>query len=120
MQETGGTRHPEPSKLGGTGGGQALVIPRAIRRNVFGNMPRRALATAKARKDVFVGKSEGGTGGFWRRLADGALQPLAVFVPSAKYKPRLGFQARTAKVVRATLAPAFREQLAKAIATARR
>ncbi|MFH5923830.1 hypothetical protein [Roseomonas xinghualingensis] len=120
MQETGGTRTPELSKQGGTGKGQALVIPRAIRRNAFGNIPRGALAAAKKRKDVYVGRTETGAGGFFRRLADGGLQPLAVFVRAAKYKPRLGFQARTAKVVKATALPAFREQLAKALATARR
>ncbi|SHJ68737.1 hypothetical protein SAMN02745194_03121 [Roseomonas rosea] len=120
LQETGGTRQPERSRQGGTGKGQAIVIPRAIKRNAFGNMARGALASVKRRKDTFIGKTPGGTGGFFRRMADGALQPLAIFVRAAKYKPRLGFQARTAKVVRTASLPAFREALAKAIATARR
>ncbi|MGG5811455.1 hypothetical protein [Falsiroseomonas sp. CW058] len=120
LEETGGTRKPERSKHGGTGRGQALVMPKAVKRNAFGNIGFRGLASLKRRKDVFVGKTANGTGGFFRRLEDGKLQPLVIFVRSAAYKPRFGFKARVIKVAQATMAPAFRQALAKALATARR
>ncbi|WP_439597977.1 hypothetical protein [Falsiroseomonas sp.] len=120
LQETGGTRKPEPSKQGGTGKGRALIMPKAIARNAFGNIPRRGLAALQRRKDVFVGKTASGAGGFFRRLASGALQPLALFIGQARYKPRFGFRDRAIKVAQATMTPAFRQALAKAMATARR
>lgn len=120
LEETGGTRKPERSKHGGSGGGQALVMPKAIKRNAFGNIPFRGLAALRKRKDVFVGKTDSGTGGFFRRLAGGRLQALVLFIAAAKYKPRFGFKARVIKVATATMVPAFRQALAKALATARR
>lgn len=120
LQETGGTREPERSKHGGSGSGQALIMPKAVRRNAFGNIPFRGLAALKRQKDVFVGKTPAGTGGFFRRLADGVLQPLVLFVRQARYKPRFGFRDRSIKTARAVMTPAFRQALAKAIATARR
>lgn len=119
LQETGGTRRPERSKQGGTGKGQALIMPKAIARNAFGNIPRRALAALQRQRDVFVGKTASGEGGFFRRLESGKLQPLALFIAAAKYKPRFGFKVRVIKVAQATMGPAFREQLAKALANAR-
>lgn len=120
LEETGGVRRPERSRQGGSGTGQALVVPRAVRRNAFGNIPFRGLAALKRRKDVFVGKTPSGTGGFFRRLKDGTLQPLALFIDRATYKPRFGFKKRVIQVATATMAPAFRQALAKALATARR
>lgn len=120
LEETGGVQKPEPSQQGGTGAGRALVVPRAVRRNSFGNIPMRGLAALKRRKDTFVGKTPSGTGGFFRRLKDGALQPLALFISRAVYKPRFGFKARVIKTANAVMVPAFRARLAKALATARR
>jgi hypothetical protein len=111
LEETGGVRRPEK---------RALIMPKAVQRNAFGNIPRRGLAALKKRKDVFVGKTENGVGGFFRRLESGRLQPLALFIGAANYKPRFGFKARVIKVAQATMVPAFRQALAKAIATARR
>ncbi|WP_419900704.1 hypothetical protein [Roseomonas sp. USHLN139] len=113
LQETGGTRQPKKT---------AIVMPRAIRRNQYGNMAARALQQLKAskRKDIFVGKAPSGQGGFYLKLPDDKLRPLVTFISQARYKPRFQFRARVAKVVKASMGPAFAEELARAIATARR
>ena len=111
LQETGGTRRPER---------RALLMPKAAPRNAYGNLPRRGVAALKRQKDVFVGRTESGRGGIFRRLANDKIQPLILFIDQAKYKPRFGFKGRVIKVANATMAPAFRQALAKALATARR
>lgn len=111
LEETGGTRQPKT---------RALIMPKAAARNAYGNLARNAVRSLKRRKDVFVGQGPGGQGGIYRRRKDDTLQPLIVFVASAHYKPRFGFKVRVGKVVRAAIAPAFREQMRRALATARR
>jgi hypothetical protein len=120
LQETGGTRTPERSKSGGTGGGRALIMPKAVQRNAYGNIPRRGLAAVKKQPDVFVGRTAKGQGGIFRRLKGDKFQPVVLFIDRAKYKPRFGFKQRVIKVASATMAPAFRQALAKAMATTRR
>lgn len=114
LEETGGVRTPKR---------KALVMPAAARVNQHGNLPRGAMRTLKARKDVFVGQVNG-TGGVWQRPArkgkgrQGAkLAPklLISFQPRAKYQPRFGFNNRVERVVRATIGPALREALTKAM-----
>lgn len=57
-----------PSEYGGTRylSGRALLNPKNIRLNQYGNIPRNKLARLKARPDVFVG-SVGGVNGVWQR-----------------------------------------------------
>lgn len=110
VQETGGTKAPK---------NKAFVLPRAIRTNQYGNLPKNAVAQARARKGVFSGAVEG-VAGLYQKVKGAAPKLLALYVHKATYKPRFGFQARVQKVASATLAVAFRQSLAKALATARR
>lgn len=117
LQETGGTRNPKK---------RAIVLPAAARTNSYGNLPRNTLARLKARPNVFVGKV-GNTAGVWERpkkqkgKQGGKLSPklLIAFEDRATYKPRFEFKARAERVIRASIAPAFREAIAKAMRTAR-
>lgn len=108
IEETGGTRLPSRT---------ALVLPGSIRLNAYGNIPKGALARAKARRNVFVGQVHG-VGGFWQR-GKGGLKLLVAFKARATYKPRFGFAANVTAVVRSEIAGAMRDALARALATAR-
>lgn len=117
LQETGGPRTPKK---------RAILMSVAAGRNAYGNLPRTALGTLKKRRDVFVGKI-GGVGGFWQRPSKAARRKddkaapklLIAFEDRATYAPRFGFVKRGEAVIRAALAPAFREAVAKAMRTAR-
>ena len=117
LEETGGTRQPAK---------RAIVMPAAARTNAYGNLPRNALQRMKGRKDVFVGQV-GGIGGVWQRplkakgRQGGKVAPklLIGFEDETKYQPRFGFKPRAVQVIRASLGPAFREALGKAIRTSR-
>jgi hypothetical protein len=130
-QETGGTRTPKKV---------ALVIPQAAKRNAYGNLPRKALAALKSRKDVFQGEVKG-IGGFWQRPERGrrrdgsygtigalnkvhgfltGLTLLVSFASKATYKPRFDFKGRTLKAAQAAAPDAFRKALGEALKTARK
>lgn len=132
VQEIGGTRQPKK---------KALVIPEQMQLNQHGNMPRRALQIAKARKNTFIGTVRG-VGGLWQRPDRGkrrndggngtkgalnsehgfktGLKLLVRFVAKAAYKPAFGFRKKVNRTAAAVLPTAFRQSLAKALATARR
>ncbi|MBX6382093.1 MAG: hypothetical protein IRZ07_03830 [Microbispora sp.] len=113
LEETGGTRTPDK--------GVALVMPKAVARNAFGNIPKGMLQRLKRQKNVFVGKPEGSNaGGFYRRLKNDKLQPLAIFFSKAVYRPKFGFKAQVETVARRVFPVALREALKQALATARR
>ncbi|MBC9208197.1 hypothetical protein IBL26_15240 [Roseomonas aerophila] len=130
-QEEGGVRKPKKA---------ALLIPQKAKLNSYGNLPRKALATLKARKDVFQGQVKG-IGGFWQRPERGkrrdgsygtigalnrengfltGLKLLISFASKAAYKPRFRFKDRTMKTAQ-TVAPAeFKKALEQALKTVRR
>lgn len=111
IQETGGTQAPSKA---------AFVIPKAIGRNAYGNLPRGAIQRAKARKGVFVGKPvEGKQGGIWQHVKGGGLKLLAAFVKKTTYRPRFGFQVQAESVARRVFPAAMREALANAMRTAK-
>lgn len=58
----------EPFEFGGQHklNGQALLNPKNIKLNKFGNLPRTKLATLKAKPNVFIGKV-GDVNGVWQR-----------------------------------------------------
>ncbi|MCB4615326.1 hypothetical protein [Enterobacter asburiae] len=56
-EEFGGTRHLS---------GKALLNPKGVRLNKYGNLPKGKLASLKANPNVFVG-SVNGASGFWQR-----------------------------------------------------
>ena len=109
LAETGGTQEPKKA---------ALVTPVAQRLNQYGNIPNRALARAKARKNVFVGQVRG-VGGFWQRTKDG-LKLLARFDASRKVAKNAWFIPAVTRVVERDFGRALREALADALRTARR
>ncbi|EHL97720.1 hypothetical protein HMPREF9946_04003 [Acetobacteraceae bacterium AT-5844] len=110
VQEDGGTRIPKK---------RAILLPRAIRLNQYGNMARGAIAAARAKPNVFSGKVEG-VPGLYQRLKKGAAKLLARYIDRATYKPRFGFKKRMLKTASGVWPSAFRRSLAKALATARK
>ena len=117
-QAVGGSRSPK---------GSALVVPVRQRLNKYGNMPRRALARAKARGDVFVASRRGGNArhlppGIYQRQRgrSGGLKLLVAFEPRAFYKPRFQFHARAMNRARSVFQPSFVRRMRAAIASARR
>lgn len=115
LQEKGGTRRPKRT---------ALVNPVNTRLNQYGNIPNKALARLKQRRDVFVGKV-GGVGGLWQRpkRAKGAtVKPklLIRFDGPEPVKPHPFFFAPVQRVARRDFPLRLRMALAEALRTARR
>lgn len=109
IQEGGLTREPKR---------RALVTPATIRLNQYGNIPARALARMKGRKDVFVGAVKG-VGGFWQRLPDGGLKLLALFEGAKKVAPRPFFFPTVERSLRRDFDRLMGDALAEALRTAR-
>lgn len=116
LQETGGARKPRK---------KALLMPEAAKVNQHGNMRRSTFEGLKRNKNTFVGTINGASG-LWRRpkrgtRSDGTYgnkgspELMVAFEASATYRPRLGFNARAERVVRATIGPAMRNALALAM-----
>jgi hypothetical protein len=110
VQETGGTKTPKK---------RAFLLPRGLRRNQYGNMPKGAVASARAKPTTFSG-TVGGVPGLYQRMKNGAAKLLAFYATRASYKPRFGFKQRTLKTAKAVWPSAFRQSLAKALSTARK
>lgn len=110
VQETGGTTTPKK---------RAFLLPRLIRRNQYGNMPKGAVATARAKPTTFSG-TVSGVPGLYQRMKNGAAKLLAFYASKATYKPRFGFKTRSMKAVQAKWPGAFRHSLEKALASARK
>ena len=75
----GGTRNP---------GARAIAIGFGVKRNQYGNVPRKAINKALARSDTFSGRAgkHRGTSGIWQRLPGGGLKLLFLYKPKVKYK----------------------------------
>ena len=119
--------------------GKALLNPKNVQENQYGNIPRRLLAQLKARSDVFIGPVKTRKGeiinGVWQRPIATAplagrrglrktnstdhLKLLIRFGDAQPVKKHLGYRARAQKVVNATFDAEFSAALAKAMATAR-
>lgn len=58
----------EPYEIGGQHklNGQALLNPKNVKLNKYGNLPRNKMAQLKSRNDVFIGEVEG-VNGVWKR-----------------------------------------------------
>ncbi|KAF1368731.1 hypothetical protein [Yokenella regensburgei] len=122
--------------------GQALLNPKNIRLNKYGNLPRNKLAQLKAKPNVFIGDVNG-VNGVWQRRkalsgrkgikrqkssANGTRRPrvkqrppklLIWFGDALPVKPTLGYMDRANTMANALLPSALNQAIAEAIRTAR-
>ena len=106
--ETGG-KHVLPSK--------ALLDPKGIRLDQYGQLGRTAIARLMAKPNVFKGEVRG-VRGFWQRLKGDRLKLLIRFGDALPVTKHLDFRARGEALVRKTFPAAFQAALAKAIGSA--
>src|SRR5471032_100476 len=119
--------------------GRALLNPKNLKLNAYGQLPRGVLARLKARKDIFIGPVKtkaGSVNGVWQRIPpkDGkaarrgrsavAAQPghlklLIRFGDAIQVNKRLNYRSRAMAVVERGFAAAFRESLGRALETAK-
>lgn len=109
LQELGGMRKPKK---------RAVITPRSVKLNQYGNIPQRALARLKAKKSTFVGTVQG-VGGFWQRDEDGGLTLLARFDGPKKVTPHPFFFPRVEAVMRRDFDRLLGDAIGHALATAR-
>lgn len=101
---------------------RALLNPKNVRLNQYGNLTKGKLSGLKGRSDVFIGSIHGKSGpvnGVWQRLAGGKLKLLIRFGDALPVKERLNYQQTGVKVVSSIYAREFNKALAAALATAK-
>jgi hypothetical protein len=106
-------------------GKRGLPVPKNLRPNQYGNLPRGTLGRLRGRKDVFFGAVKTRTGetvsGVWQRPGKrGGLKLLLRWTSGVELHQNLHYRERAAKIVAATFPGAMRAALARAIATIRR
>lgn len=107
--------------------GRALLNPKNIRLDQYGQLTRATLARLKARSDVFIGPiktSHGVVNGVWqrtkaRRGVRAGLKLLIRFGDALPVQKRLGYGAKARDVVNKGWHAAFERAMARALATAR-
>lgn len=114
LQEEGGIRRPKK---------RALVNPVGVKLNQYGNIPNKALARLKRRRDVFVGRV-GKVSGVWQRpkaVKGAARKPVLLmrFDGPQQVKPHPWFVAPITRVAKREFPRLMREALAEALRTAR-
>lgn len=134
----------EPFETGGMHklNGSALLNPKAIKLNKYGNLPRNKLSSLKAKENTFIGDI-GGANGVWQRKKakkgkkgrkrlqrspngtrrDRKKQPmpklLIRFGDALPVEPVLGYQDRAMKMTQALLPQEINRAIEEAIRTAR-
>lgn len=134
----------EPFEIGGVHklNGSALLNPKDIKLNKYGNLPRNKLSSLKSKENTFIGDI-GGVNGVWQRKKakkgkkgrkrlqrspngirrDRKKQPmpklLIRFGDALPVEPVLGYQDRAMKMTQALLPQEINRALAEAIRTAR-
>lgn len=122
--------------------GSALLNPKSIKLNKYGNLPRNKLSSLKAKDNTFIG-DVGGANGVWQRKKvkkgkkgrkriqrspngtrkDRKKQPmpklLIQFGDALPVKPVLGYQDRAMKMAQALLPQEIKRAIAEAMRTAR-
>lgn len=117
----GGGNHVMP------GTSKAILNPKKIRLDQYGQLPRKVLNRLKARRDVFIGpvKSKSGTvNGVWQRIPAKRKQPahlklLIRFGDSLAVNKRLNYRSRAKALVDRRFNAVFSEAMSKAMASAR-
>lgn len=134
----------EPFEVGGVHklNGSALLNPKDIKLNKYGNLPRNKLSSLKSKENTFIGDI-GGVNGVWQRKKakkgkkgrnrlqrspngtrrDRKKQPmpklLIRFGDALPVEPVLGYQDRAMKMTQALLPQEINRAMAEAIRTAR-
>lgn len=134
----------EPFEIGGVHklNGSALLNPKDIKLNKYGNLPRNKLSSLKSKENTFIG-DVGGVNGVWQRKKakkgkkgrkrlqrspngtrrDRKKQPmpklLIRFGDALPVEPVLGYQDRAMKMTQALLPQEINRAIAEAIRTAR-
>ena len=134
----------EPFETGGVHklNGSALLNPKDIKLNKYGNLPRNKLSSLKSKENTFIGDI-GGVNGVWQRKKakkgkkgrkrlqrssngtrrDRKKQPmpklLIRFGDALPVEPVLGYQDRAMKMTQALLLQEINRAIAEAIRTAR-
>ncbi len=134
----------EPFEIGGVHklNGSALLNPKDIKLNKYGNLPRNKLSSLKSKENTFIGDI-GGVNGVWQRKKakkgkkgrkrlqrspngtrrDRKKQPmpklLIRFGDALPVEPVLGYQDRAMKMTQALLPQEINRAIAEAIRTAR-
>ncbi|MGJ7277040.1 hypothetical protein ABM013_14310 [Morganella morganii] len=134
----------EPFEIGGVHklNGSALLNPKDIKLNKYGNLPRNKLSSLKSKENTFIG-DVGGVNGAWQRKKakkgkkgrkrlqrspngtrrDKNKQPmpklLIRFGDALPVEPVLGYQDRAMKMTQALLPQEINRAIAEAIRTAR-
>ncbi len=122
-------RYLEPFETGGRHvlNSRALLNPKDIDLNQYGNLPRGKLAALRGRSDVFIGPVKGNNGqsinGVWQRIParkgrSAGLKLLIRFGDALPVKQRLHYQSKASQVVAANIDRVFNGAMARAIATA--
>lgn len=134
----------EPFETGGVHklNGSALLNPKDIKLNKYGNLPRNKLSSLKSKENTFIGDISGVNGAWQRRKAkkgkkgrkrlqrspngtrrDRKKQPmpklLIRFGDALPVEPVLGYQDRAMKMTQALLPQEINRAIAEAIRTAR-
>ena len=122
-------KYLEPYESGGSHvlSGRALINPKNIKLDRYGQLPRKALARLKARKDVFIGRvktRKGSVNGVWQRIPakrklPAHLKLLIRFGDSLPVKKRLNYRSRAQAIVDRRFNACFAEAMSKALASAR-
>ena len=122
-------KYLEPYEKGGSHvlSGRALINPKNIKLDSYGQLPRKALARLKTRKDVFIGKiktSKGTVNGVWQRIPakrklPAHLKLLIRFGDSLPVKKRLSYRSRAQAIVDRRFNAVFAEAMSRALASAR-
>jgi len=122
--------------------GQALLNPKDIKLNKYGNLPRNKLSQLKAKPDVFIGDIDG-VNGVWQRVkakkgrkgkkrqkrsANGSRRPRAKnpmpkllirFGDALPVKPTLGYMDRAEKMAAVLMPAALSNAIDQALRTAK-
>ncbi|UPG86843.1 hypothetical protein L2Y94_05675 [Luteibacter aegosomatis] len=107
--------------------GRALLNPKNIRLDQYGQLSRTVLRRLKARRDVFIGPvktKDGEVNGVWQRVPARRKQPATLkllirFGDAIEVKKRLGFGTTGRDIVERGWSGAFDRAMARALATAR-
>lgn len=109
IQVKGGIEHPKR---------RALLSPRAVPLNQYGNLPRNKVKQLLARRNVFSGTVRG-IAGIWQRVGMTKVKLLIAYKTERQVKPHFDFYGIGRKSIEKNFEPNFQQALRQALATAR-